>query len=61
MPFLRFYYDTFPAVDDGLAGAAEVASLVRNRGKVFNGLVWMGCDFFAAALLWGGCLLEAGH
>ena len=29
LPFLRFYYDTFPAVDDGLAGAAEVASLAR--------------------------------
>ena len=29
MPFLSFYYDTFPAVDDGLAGAAEVASLTR--------------------------------
>jgi hypothetical protein len=36
MPFLSFYYDTFPAVDDGLAGAAEVASLVRARGKGFN-------------------------
>jgi hypothetical protein len=29
LPFLRFYYNTFPAVDDGLAGAAEVASLAR--------------------------------
>ena len=26
MPFLSFYYDTFPAVDDSLAGSAEVAS-----------------------------------
>jgi hypothetical protein len=25
------------------------------------GLVWMGCDIFAAASLWGGRLLEAGH
>ena len=35
LPFLRFYYDTFPAVDDGLAGAAEVVSLARAGG---NGL-----------------------
>ena len=25
------------------------------------GLVWMGCGVFAAALLWGGCLLAACH
>ena len=25
------------------------------------GLVWMGCVVFAAALLWGGRLLAAGH
>ena len=25
------------------------------------GLVWMGCGVFAAALLWGGRLLAAGH
>jgi hypothetical protein len=25
------------------------------------GLVWMGCVAFAAALLWGGRLLAAGH
>ncbi len=25
------------------------------------GLVWMGCVVFAAALLWGGCLLAACH
>ena len=25
------------------------------------GLVWMGCVVFAVVLLWGGCLLEAGH
>ena len=25
------------------------------------GLVWMGCGIFAAALLWGGRLLAAGH
>ncbi len=25
------------------------------------GLVWMGCGVFAAALLWGGRLLVAGH
>ena len=41
--FLRFYYDTFPAVDDGLAGAAEVASLVRARGKGFNDRASDGC------------------
>ena len=34
LPFLR-YYDTFPAVDDGLAGSAEVVSLVGAGG---NGL-----------------------
>jgi hypothetical protein len=32
LPFHRFYYDTFPAVDDGLDGAAEVASLARAGG-----------------------------
>ncbi len=36
LPFLRFYYDTFSAVDDGLARPAEVASLVCARGKGFN-------------------------
>ena len=36
MPFLSFYYDTFPAVDDGLVGAAEVASLARTGGNDFN-------------------------
>ena len=25
------------------------------------GLVWMGCDVFAAAMLLGGLLLAAGH
>jgi hypothetical protein len=25
------------------------------------GLVWIGCVVFAAALLWGGRVLEAGH
>jgi hypothetical protein len=25
------------------------------------GLVWMGCGVFAAAFLWGDCLLAAGH
>ena len=29
LPFLRFYYNTFPAVDDGLAGAAELALLTH--------------------------------
>ncbi len=33
MPFLSFYYDTFPAVDDWLEGTAcEVASLTRTGG-----------------------------
>ena len=36
MPFLSFYYDTFPAVDDILAGSAEVASLARAGGNGFN-------------------------
>ena len=36
MPFLSFYYDTFPAVDDILGGAAEVASLARAGGNGFN-------------------------
>jgi hypothetical protein len=43
MPFLSFYYDTFPAVDDILAGAAEVASLARARGNGFNDSASNGC------------------
>ena len=43
MPFLSFYYDTFPAVDDGLAGAAEVASLARAGGNDFNDSASNGC------------------
>jgi hypothetical protein len=27
MPFLSFYFDTFPAVDDSWAGAAEMESM----------------------------------
>jgi hypothetical protein len=30
-------------------------------GLAGPGLVWMGCVVFAAVLLWGGRLLEAGH
>ncbi len=33
LPFLRFYYDTFPAVDGGSAGAAEVASPAQRRQR----------------------------
>ncbi len=43
LPFLRFYYDTFPAVDDGLAGAAEVASLVRAGRNGVNDSASVGC------------------
>ena len=43
LPFLRFYYNTFPAVDDGLAGAAEVASLARAGGNDFNDSASNGC------------------
>ena len=43
LPFLRFYYNTFPAVDDGLAGAAEVASLARAGRNGFNDSASDGC------------------
>ena len=43
MPFLSFYYDTFPAVDDGLAGAAEVASLASSGRNGFNDSASDGC------------------
>jgi len=43
MPFLSFYYDTFPAVDDILAGSAEVASLARAGGNGFNDSASNGC------------------
>ena len=43
LPFLRFYYDTFPAVDDGLAGAAEVASLAHAGGNGVNDSASDGC------------------
>ncbi len=36
VPFLRFYYDTFPAVNDGLARSAEVASLACTGGNGVN-------------------------
>jgi hypothetical protein len=36
LPFLRCYYDTFPAVDGGSAGAAEVASPGRAGGNGVN-------------------------
>ena len=43
LPFLRFYYNTFPAVDDGLAGTAEVASLARAGRNGFNDSASDGC------------------
>jgi hypothetical protein len=43
LPFLRFYYNTFPGVDDDLAGAAEVASLARAGGNGVNGSASDGC------------------
>jgi hypothetical protein len=43
MPFLRFYYDTFPAVGDCLAGAAEVASLARTGSNGVNDSASDGC------------------
>jgi len=36
MPFLRFFYDTFPAVDGGSAGAAVVVEPERARGNGVN-------------------------
>ncbi len=59
MPFLCFYYDTFPAVDKGLAGEVmmmmpfncsyrnkrrpEVASLTHAGGNGFNDSASNGC------------------
>ena len=36
MPFLRFFYDTFPAVDDASAGAAVVVEPERSGGNGVN-------------------------
>jgi hypothetical protein len=36
MPFLRFFYDTFPAVDDGSAGAAVVVEPESAGGNSVN-------------------------
>ena len=48
-----------------LGFACVMASAVGSVGVwgvwVGPGLVWMGCGVFAAALLWGGRLLAAGH
>jgi hypothetical protein len=45
----------------GWVVAAAVGSVGMWGVWVGPGLVWMGCVVFAAALLWGGGLLAAGH
>jgi hypothetical protein len=45
---------------------AELESEIKKKKVMWGfwagpGLVWMGCVVFAAALLWGGRLLAAGH
>ena len=51
--------------DSDLGFGWVVVSAVGSVGVwgvwVGRGLVWMGCVVFAAALLWGGRLLAAGH
>jgi hypothetical protein len=43
LPFLRFYYDTFPSVDDCLAGSGGVASMARSGDNGFNDSASNGC------------------
>ena len=56
LPFLRFYYDTFPAVDDILAGSAEVASLACAGGNGFND---GASDGFASSVIADPNLLQS--
>jgi hypothetical protein len=64
-PFFRATRNSVPQWEFDLGFGWVVAAAVGWVGVwgfwAGPGLVWMGCGVFAAALLWGGRLLAAGH